>query len=340
MTHGGSVLDASKTLDPAFHMIPIIDIKDAESPDQAARRRVALEIRDACINVGFFYVKTHGIPQATIDEAYEASKQFFALPLKEKLKIDHTTTHNHRGYNGLRSQNTDPENDGDMHEAFNMGKDHFDANVPDVKTAAAKGSMMGANIWPTESLVPGFRPAVVDYYDASAKLGKVLFPLFALALDLDEHFFDDKTKNSAANMRLMHYPPQTGPVDDRVIGIGAHTDYECFTILWQEPGIQALQVLNSSKEWINAPPIDGTLVVNLGDQFERWTNDIFKSTTHRAINRSGVERYSIPTFLGTDYDVKMEPIPSCVSAESPPKYEVMTSGEFFKAKVDASYAAR
>ena len=73
-------------------------------------------------------------------------------------------------------------------------------------------------------------------------------------------------------MRILHYPPQTGPVDDRVIGIGAHTDWECFTILWQEPGIQALQVLNAQKQWIDAPPIPGTFVVNLGDQFACWTS--------------------------------------------------------------------
>ena len=98
---------------------------------------------------------------------------------------------------------------------------------------------------------------------------------------------------------------------------------QVFTILWQEPGIQALQVLNSDKKWIQAPPIPGTLVIkyvsflrlhlsgliyvsSLGDQLERWTNGIFKSTVHRAINRSGVRRYSIPLFFGVDYDVRLE----------------------------------
>jgi len=111
----------------------------------------------------------------------------------------------------------------------------------------------------------------------------------------------------------------------------------CFTILWQEPGIQALQVLNADKQWINAPPIPGTLVINLGDEFARWTNDIFKSTVHRAINRSGVRRYSIPLFFGTDYDVELQPIPSCVSPERPAKYEVITSGEYVKSKLKATY---
>jgi isopenicillin N synthase-like dioxygenase len=82
--------------------------------------------------------------------------------------------------------------------------------------------------------------------------------------------------------------------------------FECFTILWQQPGMQALQVRNTRDEWVDAPPIPGTLVINLGDQFARWTNDVFKSTVHRAANRSGAERYSIPLFFGVDYDVLLE----------------------------------
>jgi len=138
-------------------------------------------------------------------------------------------------------------------------------------------------------------------------------------------------------MKFLHYPPQTGPVDGRVIGIGAHTDWECFTILWQEPDIQALQVLNTERQWIDAPPIPGTFVINLGDQFARWTNDVFKSTVHRAVNRSGVQRYSIPLFFGVDYEVKLEPIPSCISEDRPPKYEVITAGDYVKEKLKATY---
>ncbi|KAL0960563.1 hypothetical protein HGRIS_005600 [Hohenbuehelia grisea] len=112
---------------------------------------------------------------------------------------------------------------------------------------------------------------------------------------------------------------------------------QCFTLLWQQPGIQALQVLNANKEWIQAPPIPGTLVVNLGDQFARWTNDVFKSTVHRAVNRNGIDRYSIPLFFGTDYNVKLEPIASCISPDKPSRYEVVTAGEYVKSKLAATY---
>jgi len=171
-------------------------------------------------------------------------------------------------------------------------------------------------------------------------LGHSLFPLFALALNLPETFFDDKTVHSAALMYLLHYPPQTGPQNAGVQGIGAHTDWECFTILWQQPGIQALQILNSKNEWIDVPPIPGTFVINLGDQFARWTNDIFKSTMHRVILLDPVDRYSIALFFGTDYNVILEPIPSCTSPENPRRYEAITAGEYIKSRFESTYSHR
>jgi len=318
----------------AFSQIPIIDLGNASNPDPAARKRLGVAIRDACMNVGFFYVSNHGISEAAVEKALSACKEYFSLPLEEKMELDMKKTPNFKGYNPVLSSNNDPQNGGDMHEGFEFGWEELKAKIDDEKRVN-DGVMAGANVWPKHP--SGFREAVLTYYHAAVELGKRLFPLFALALDLPEDYFSEKTKNSAALMRVLHYPPQTGVVDDKIIGIGAHTDFECFTILWQEPGIQALQVLNKQNQWINAPPVPGTLVVNLGDQFARWTNDVFKSTVHRAINRSGVRRYSIPLFFGTDYDVKLESIASCVSADRPPKYEVVAAGDYVKERLKATY---
>ncbi|CDO72227.1 hypothetical protein BN946_scf184970.g79 [Trametes cinnabarina] len=272
------------------------DLKDIDSPDPDVRHTLGQAVRDACINVGFFYVKNHGIAEDTVNQALSASKDFFSLPLEKKMELDIRKTSNFKGYNPVLSSNNDPLNRGDLHEGFEFGWEEMQAREHDEKRAH-DGVMAGNNVWPSE--LPGFRESALSYYHAAVGLGRKLFPLFALALDLPENFFDDKTKNAAAIMRVLHYPPQNGPVDDRVIGIGAHTD--------------------------------------LGDQFARWTNDVFKSTVHRAINRSGVRRYSIPLFFGTDYDVKLEPIPSCVSPERPPKYEVVTAGEYVKERLKATY---
>ncbi|OJT13003.1 hypothetical protein TRAPUB_10480 [Trametes pubescens] len=253
----------------AFDQIPIIDLKDIDDANPETKKALGKAVRDACINVGFLYVRNHGIPEETIDKALSASKEFFSLPLDQKIELDIRKASNFKGYNAILTSNNDPLNRGDLHEGFEFGWEELDPRAADDKRAN-DGAMAGANVWPSE--LPGFRESVLSYYHAAVDLGRKLFPLFALALDLPEDFFADK----------------------------------CFTILWQEPGIQALQVLNKQNQWIDAPPIPGTLVVNIADQFARWTNDVFKSTVHRAINRSGVRRYSIPLFFGTDYDVKLE----------------------------------
>lgn len=323
--------DLART-ESTFEEIPIIDLSDASDPNISIRRALAYRIRDACINVGFFYVSNHGISDAVIDTTVNSAKSFFSLPLSIKTKLDIHNSPNYKGYTSLLGENTNPENHGDLHEGFDIGWEELHSSS---ESGRDDSIMSGQNLWPPG--IPGFRESLLSYYHAAIALGRKLFPLFALALDLPETFFDDKTTGPGVIMRLLYYPPQIGPVDDQVQGIGAHTDYECFTLLWQDQ-VKALQVLNTKSKWVDATPIPGTLVVNIGDQFARWTNDIFKSTVHRAINRSGVERYSIPVFFGSDYNVKLEALPGCVSDDYIAKYEVVTAGEYVKSRLDATYA--
>ncbi|KAI0035223.1 Clavaminate synthase-like protein [Vararia minispora EC-137] len=329
-----SLLFAMERTESTFNEIPVIDLKGATATDFASRRALADLIRDACVNVGFFYLKNHGVDDSIVNDTVEAAKRFFALPLEEKTKLDIHDSPNFKGYTKLLGENTDPENRGDLHEGFDLG---WEVDSKPGMQRAGDGSMAGANVWPPETTVPGFRMAALTYYHAAVKLGKYLFPLFALALDLPESFFDDKTTSPAAIMRLLYYPPQAGVIDERTIGIGAHTEY-CFTILWQQDDVEALQILNAHGKWIDAVPIRGSLVVNIGDQLGRWTNDIFKSTRHRAINRSGVERYSIPLFFGTDYNVLLEALPSCVSDDMPAKYDPILAGDYVKSRLEETYA--
>ncbi|CAL1713622.1 unnamed protein product [Somion occarium] len=302
------VVFANHRTESTFEQIPIIDLQNMFSTDPS----------------------NHSIPTECIEKAVAAAKRFFSLPIADKSALDIHKSPNFKGYTALLGENTNPENRGDLHEGFDIGWEEMSGS-----SRSDDGAMTGDNVWPEK--LPGFREAVLDYYHAAVRFSRALFPLFALALDLPEDFFDDKITKPAAIMRLLYYPPQSGEVDDRIEGIGAHTDYECFTILWQDE-IPALQVLNNDGKWINAVPIPGTLVVNLGDQFARWTNDVFKSTVHRAVNRGGVERYSIPLFFGTDYDVKLEALPSCVSEDMPAKYEVVTAGDYVKSRLEATYA--
>ncbi|KAG6335612.1 hypothetical protein ID866_3469 [Astraeus odoratus] len=314
----------------AFEEIPIIDFCNATSRDPALRRAIAIDIRKACVNVGFFYVKNHGIPEDVISKAVHAAERFFSLPNEMKNKLSIHASPNFKGYTALLGENTNPGNKGDLHEGFDIGWEPEQA--PYCSDLRDDGPMMGANVWPDN--LPGFREDVLAYYHAAVRFGLLLFPLFALALDLPEDFFANKVTKPAAIMRLLHYPPQPVQPIEGIEGIGAHTDYECFTILWQQDKIRALQVLNANGKWIDAVPIPGTLVLNLGDQFARWTNDVFKSTVHRVINATGQKRYSVPLFFGTDYD----PIPGCVTPDNPAKYEVVGAGEYVKSRLEATYA--
>jgi len=112
---------ASHRTDSTFDEIPVIDLKDAMNPDLEVRRALAAHIRDACINVGFFYVSNHGIPESVIEQTLDVAKSFFALPLPTKEELDIHKSPNFKGYTSLLGENTNPENRGDLHEGFDIG---------------------------------------------------------------------------------------------------------------------------------------------------------------------------------------------------------------------------
>ncbi|EWC43850.1 hypothetical protein DRE_07294 [Drechslerella stenobrocha 248] len=308
-----------------FSSIPILDLSLAFSDDLGHRKKCAEQLFDACTRVGFFYVKNHGVPQSVVADCFGAAHKFFDLSLEEKMKIYIKDSDNYKGYTPLLGENTDPAGRGDLHEGFDVGYD----------SKPGKNQMEGENRWP-ESL-PEIKEPVTKYWNSMVQLGKKLFQLFALSLDLDEHRFDGMVSGSGAVMRLLHYPPQRDEdIDMNQLGIGAHSDYECFTILAQDD-VPALQVLNAGGEWVAAVPIEGTFVVNVGDSMARWTNDLYLSTIHRAINRTGARRYSVPFFFGVDYDTTIEVLESCIGEERPPKYAPINAGEYIKQRLNETY---
>jgi isopenicillin N synthase-like dioxygenase len=303
-----------------FNAIPVIDFSAMRSADLAARQLIAQQLCEACIRVGFFYIKNHGVPQEAIDGVFSQTKRFFSLPLEEKMRIHISKSPNHRGYVPLLEENTDPVGKGDLHEAFDCALD-VPADDPDL---LAGKILYGPNVWPDN--LPGFRESLDRYYWHLYDLGRNLFQAFALALELPEDFFEDKITKPIAQLRLLHYPPQNGPIDEKQIGTGAHSDYDCFTILAQD-NVGGLQVLNSAGEWI-------------ADNMARWTNDLFSSTVHRAVNRSDRDRYSIPFFFGPNYDTLIETLPSCVGPNNPAKYEAVTAGEYLLNRFNETFTYR
>ncbi|KEP49355.1 putative 2OG-Fe(II) oxygenase family oxidoreductase [Rhizoctonia solani 123E] len=238
---------------PPFESIPVIDISGLFG-DADSKAQVASAIQEACIQVGFFYVKNHGVDETVIASALDAAYRFFDLSLEEKMKLHFRKNPKFKGYYPILRK-------GLINEAFEI--------TPEIGLP----SNSELDLWPPEDLIPGFREAVLKYYRDVHGLGLKLSQAFALALNLPEDFFADKMKGGASNMRLLHYPPQTDASDGRGPGIPAHTDYQFFTILWQGD-IPALQIKNASGEWINAQPMPGTFVINIADQLSRWTSSV------------------------------------------------------------------
>ena len=305
-------LDVGRVHVTAFEEVPQIDLGPMFDADRQARGRVGDAVRDACIDVGFFYIRNHGVPQATVDETFGQMARFFAQPDDAKRAIHASQSRYFRGYSGLYEERHDATTDYyEPHEVIDFGRE----NATDDPPECANSLLYGPNLWPSHP--PGLRAAVEAYYAAMLEVSSALLRAFALALALPEDYFLGKFDRAAGALRLLHYPPR--PADETRLGVGAHTDYEFFTILAQDanPG---LQVLNGVGDWIDIPPVAGTFVVNIGDLMARWTNDRFTSNIHRAANRTGRDRYSIPFFMGSNVDTEVRCLESCAGPNNPPNY--------------------
>ncbi len=331
MSNGNSGVLGAKRL--SFDDIPIIDIDGLFSADAADRQRVADMVGKACRDVGFLYIRNHRVPASAVSGAHDAMARYFALPLAEKMKLDINTVQRHRGYVALGGLYADPTAKPDLQEGFELSLD-----LPDDDPHYLDGNiMMGPNVWP-EGL-PAFQPAVYGYYLRVLDLGHVMFRAFALALGIDEDFFEDKIDKPMGQLRLIHYPPQEGTVTAERIGIGAHTDYECFTILWQDD-TGGLQVGNRDGDWVEAPPIADSFIINIGDMMMRWSNNQFVSTPHRVINSGRRQRYSMPFFFGANYDTVVAPLAECCGPNNPPRYPPTRSGEWSVNMITDAYEYR
>ena len=325
-----SPIDAAGEERPDFHAVPLIDVSGMMSDAAADKRRVADELREACINVGFFYIANHGVPQELVDAMFAMQPRLFDLALADKMRWHVKKSSQLLGYVAMREENANPAaGKGDMHEAY----DFVPEDVQLANDFLAGDFRRGGNIWPD---VPGFRELATRYGIEMRLLARRLFGAFALALNLPEDYFSGLAGSPMALIRMLHYPTQPGPFDEETIGTGAHTDHECFTILCQD-GIKALQVRNRGGEWIDAPPIRGTFVINIGDLMARWTNGIFASTYHRVANMSGHARYSLPCFVGPNADAIIQALPSCVSAARPAKWPPVVAGEYVSSAIYHSF---
>ena len=311
--------------------LPVIDFAPALSGGEDGLRQVAAQIGAAAREIGFFYLSNHGVPRELVAETYAASAAFFDLPGETKEALSIARVGNNRGYAGFGTESLDPEKLADAKEAFNLGRDPEPGEVFD-----AGQDSRGLNQWPD---LAGFRETTSAYYAAMRQLGRQLHRAFAVDLGMAPDYFEPMIDRPMATLRLLHYPPHPGEFDGTRFGAGAHTDYGNLTLLTQSDA-GGLEVRQRNGEWIEAPPIPDAFVCNIGDCLMRWSNDIYVSTPHRVVNRSGRERYSIAFFFDANPDALVECLPNCHGPERPPLYRPITAGDHLRERLNATYAHR
>ena len=290
--------DRRTPLAAASHELPIIDFATG-TPETLAR-----QFDDAFTGPGFCYVSGIGLDAGLVEGVFAASRRFHAQPREAKQAI--TMNRFHRGYMAAKTSIIETStvarvtrpNDSEsfmlMHE---VAADDPRYGRP----------LDGPNQWPD---MADFRPAVEAYDRAMHAFCLRLLPVLALALNLPRDWFTSYFQQPTTFLRLLHYPPQPPNPAPNEKGCGAHTDWGGITVLLQDSA-GGLQVQHADGSWIAALPIAGTFVVNIGDLFARWTNNLYRSTVHRVINKSGRDRYSVPFFLDGRSDHMVSCIPGC-----------------------------
>lgn len=282
----------SRRLD--FSEIPVVDVRRLVAGDDDPAAIAALG--RACSDIGFVYVAQHGVDPALIGEVVREAARFFALPPAAKRAL--TVNPQMRGYLPLDYVSLVGEPGGGVsrQEGFWIGHER----PPD-----PMNPLDGPNVWPAG--VPRLASAMGAYFTALETLAGVLLRAFARALDCPSGFFDPFFTRPQTLLKLNHYPPQDAPEVESDIGVVGHCDSGGFTILWQDAN-GGLEVQSKNGDWVGAPPIPDTFVINLGNVMQIWTNGRFSSTPHRVINRSGNDRYSVPLFVNPSYGAPIAPL--------------------------------
>jgi isopenicillin N synthase-like dioxygenase len=310
--------------------VPIIDISALISGDVAGTAEVAQKIGAACRGIGFFYIKGHGVSDLLMKNVFAASAAFFEQPLEDKRKVLYSALTGNRGYVPMKGEALDPSKPSDLKEAFNIG---FDVGADDAEVIAGV-KFRAPNLWPEQ---PGFRNTMLAYYAAVWQVGKALHRAFAIDLSLLPTFFENKLDRPMAILRLLHYPPRPEHVETGQLGAGAHTDYGCVTLLATDMA-GGLQVQARDGTWLEAPPMPGAFICNIGDCLMRWTNDTYVSTPHRVVNPSGRERYSVAFFLDPNPEAMVACLPTCSSPENPSRYPAVRGDDYLQSRLEATYA--
>ena len=260
--------------------IPVIDIaplRDGRDPEGVARA-----LHAASRDLGFIYVRGHGIAEETIAAARGGALAFFRSPAAKKAAV--AVSPRHRGWLGAGGAKMDDDQKADLKESFIWGWQDAAGDTPE------DHPLRGRNLWP--DFVPELQGHAMAYFHAAQEVACHLMRGFALGLGLEERFFLRSCRAPLSRASFVYYPRQPEDLGEERFGVGPHTDFGVLTVLCQD-AVGGLQVRDAKGEWIHAPPIEGTLIVNVGDLLARWTDGAYVSTPHRVVNASGRERLSL-----------------------------------------------
>lgn len=310
--------------------VPVIDLALFRDGGAADRERIAGQVAEACETLGFLVVSGHGVPAADGEALYQAAQEFFDRPLAEKMTVRRPRNDQNRGYIPYGEETLAKMSGGvtpaDYKEVFAIGPDQVPSEP--YYTGPLAYPDFAPNLWPEGSA--GLKPAMLAYYDGMVNLARLLGHAYAVALGMPEDFFVERLTGHSCQLRLLHYPAPTGELAPGQLRCGVHTDLGLTTILRNEAAPGGLEVRTRSGEWIAAPAIPDTFVVNIGDLMMRWTNDRWRSTPHRvavppAEARARSRRLSIGFFVVPNYDAEV----ACIdAADAVAKYPPVTVRDY------------
>lgn len=294
---------------PCLSLDAVIDATDAQLVT------IIDSLREACLETGFFYLDV-GSERAAVDKALERALDFFQLADNDERKTRSPRGQDGYGWTPMFSE-----------PAYQPGTvahlEAFDCGIEDVRNTGAR------NIWPD---VPGFQQDAVQCWDTASDIGRVVLRLLSTAAGFNADFLGEACGSRELNtMRMIHYPESDIAADDRNVGISAHTDFECATLIYQTaPG---LELRTAKGHWLDAPSADGRFVVLLGDMLERYTNGYFRATGHR-VRHTRHQRMSLVMFLAVNGDVRVEPRAPHVDKFNPPRYAGIYQGDHIDAEIE------
>jgi isopenicillin N synthase-like dioxygenase len=335
---------SSAALRDGLLAVPVIDISSFRMPyaDAAARSDVVRQVDAAARNTGFMQITGHGIPASTLSEFTAATDAFFALDAAAKAKYRCPPGIN-RGYSPPKAESLAGSlglaTAADLFEAVNIGTSAADFPGLDLPAGSYP-----ANVYPAAEL-PGFEAAVTAWFTAAGRVARTMVRIFGVALGGREDFFAEFTGHSIDVLRMNNYrlPAPGAELEPGQLGMGAHTDYGIVTVLWADR-VPGLEIHGADGGWHPVMPAGGALLVNLGDAMARWTNEEWMSTLHRVtaprLGGKLVPRRSAAYFHDGDVDAVIEPLPSCVTAANPARYEPVTVGQHLAAKLAGSRAGQ